>query len=291
MLKEKLQKWCETQYNSSCAGYCGGHCNNKSDCEHDCDKCLDQVHWFSGNGGRRDYDCPLLLLRYVCRFTDRYSNQISSSLQHVVLSRYPEYNIFSIGCGGAPDLMAFESIAGGKQIYYKGYDRNPLWRDIHDQIEQYAERTKNLHVKLRQYDIFDVFARGIPQHRQYNIVVIQYLLSHLFNTGQSGQIEKLFDYIIWKLLADRQLNTPFLIIITDIDCMNKGRNIWYTLLDKLEDAGYYGMAYAHSAFPSGDLGAERWSRHKETSVFNNIKYEYHRNDSEHDGARLIIELI
>lgn len=229
-------------------------------------------------------------MKYVLRFTGKYSSQIRTALEHVDLARYPEYNIFSIGCGGAPDLMAFEEIAEEKRIYYKGYDRNPLWEEIHDQIQQYAADTSNLHVKLRQYDIFDVFAEGKPQHRRYNIVIIQYLLSHLYNTGQSSRIQKLFDCIIENLLANRYIDSPFLIIITDIDYWDKGRNTWYTLLDKLEDAGYYGTAYAHSAYPTGDLGAQRWSSHKTSPVFNHIEYIYYENASKQDGAQLIIEL-
>ena len=290
MLKDYLLGWCDEKYSDSCAGHCGAQCDNENDCKHDCDVCLKQVHWFQGGSGRRDYDCPLLLMKYVLRFTDRYSNQIRSALGHIDLSRYPEYNVFSIGCGGVPDLMAFEEIAGEKQIYYKGYDRNPLWQGIHNQIEQYAKSIKNLDAKLRQYDIFDVFAKGIPQHRQYNIVIIQYLLSHLYNTGQSGQIEELFDCIIGNILGNRYKHSPFLIIISDIDFWEKGRNTWYTLLDKLEDAGYYGTAYAHSAYPAGDLGAERWSNHKASPVFNNIHYNYYENDSKYVGAQLIIEL-
>lgn len=290
MLKDYLLDWCDREYDDSCAGRCGAQCDNAENCEHDCNVCLDQVHWFQERKGRRDYDCPLLLMQYVLRFTGKYSAQIRSALEHVDLARYPEYNIFSIGCGGAPDLMAFEEIAGEKRICYKGYDRNPLWEEIHGQIEQYAKNTSNLRARLRQKDIFDVLSSGRPQHRRYNIVIIQYLLSHLYNTGQSGRIQKLFDYIIEDLLADRHKNRPFLIILADIDYWGKGRNTWYTFLDKLEEAGYYGTAYAHSAYPAGDLGEERWSNHKSSPVFNNIEYIYYKNSSVQDGAQLIIEL-
>ncbi len=87
-------------------------------------------------------------------------------------------------------------------------------------------------------------------------------------------------------------NSPFLIIITDIDSMNKGRNTWHTFLDKLEDAGYCGSVYARSAYPNSDLGQERWSdcKHKLPPTFGNITYNYSENESEHDGAQLIIEL-
>lgn len=292
MLKDSLLAYCNKEYDYSCAGHCETQCNNKNNCEHNCDNCLAQVHWLQENNGRRDYNCPFLLLKYVLRFTNKYSGQVLSALGYVNLSEYPEYNVFSIGCGGAPDLMAIEEIAEGKRIYYKGYDRNCLWQKIHNQIERYAESTCYLDAKLRQYDIFDVFNCGKPQHRQYNIVVIQYLLSHLFNTGQSSQIEYFFDSIIKNVVLNRYQHSPFLIIITDIDSLNKGRNTWYILLDKLEEAGYCGIAYARSAFPTGDLGETRWSskNHKLSSSFGNIKYNYIKNSSERDGAQLIIEL-
>lgn len=290
MLKESLLQWSQYEFNHSDAGQCGQNCNNANACVHDCDECLKQVHWFPQFGGRRDYDCVNLLLKYALRYTDKYSSQIVSALQYVDLSKYPKYHIFSIGCGAAPDLMAFEEATSDKQIYYKGYDRNPLWAGIHNEIERYAESTNYIETKLRQRDIFDVFAEGKPHNQQYNIVVIQYLLSHLYNIGQECQTGMLFDYIITNIIAKRLANSPFLIIITDIDSMKKGRGNWFTLLDKLEDVGCFGTAYARSAFPSGDLGENRWSRHKMSPCFGNIDYKYCKNISETEGAQLIIEV-
>ena len=289
MLKIALLEWCQYRFDHSNAGKCGRNCNNAAACVQSCDECLNQVHWFPQYGGRSDYNCIKLLLKYVLRYTEKYSAQITSALQYIDLSKYPQYHIFSIGCGAAPDLMAFEEISSGKRIYYKGYDRNRLWASIHKAIDCYAEDSDCIEVKLRRYDIFDAFLAGKP-YQQYNIVIIQYLLSHLFNTGQADKMGILFDYIIKKILSNRLMNSPFLIIITDIDSMNKGRNNWYTLLDKLEDAGCSGTAYARSAFPTGDLGQDRWSRHKMSPCFGNIIYKYFPNASESEGAQLIIEL-
>lgn len=290
MLKASLLTWCQYEFDHSPAGQCGQNCNNADACAHNCDECLKQVHWFPRYGGRSDYGCENLLLRYVLRYADKYSSQIVSALQCVDLSKYPQYHIFSIGCGAAPDLMAFEEATDGKQIYYKGYDRNRRWVSIHNRIEEYAENTDYIEAKLRQSDIFDVFAEGKPRHQQYNIVIIQYLLSHLYNTGQVHKMECLFDYIIGNVLSKRLMNSPFLIIITDIDSINKGRNNWYLLLDKLENAGCCGTAYARSAFPNSDLGQERWSQHKMSPCFGNIVYKYSQNISESEGAQLIIEV-
>lgn len=119
MLRDTLLEWCQREYDQSPAKHCGCKCNNKEACHHSCDDCLDQVHWYPRYGGRSDYTCPYLLLRYVSRFTARYSQQIYDALSCVDITQYPYFNIFSIGCGGCgatPDLMAFEENAEGKKF-------------------------------------------------------------------------------------------------------------------------------------------------------------------------------
>ena len=292
MLQDTLVQWCQEEYDRSSAEYCGRDCNNKENCNHNCDDCLDQVHWYPKYGGRCDYTCPNLLLRYVVRFTEKYSQQIHNALDFVDTSWYPYFNIFSIGCGATPDLMAFEEVAEGKNIYYKGYDRNPLWETIHNRIKTYTAMTHNITAKLRLEDIFVVLSDGRPAHIHYNVVVIQYLLSHLYNTNQEHLTLDLFQGIIDNIISNRSQDSPFLIIITDVDSCNKGRNRWYNFLDMLEDAGFCGNAYARSAFPNGDLGAERWTNyyHAQSPSFQKISYQYVQNQSDHDGAQLVIEL-
>ena len=292
MLKDQLLEYCQDALIDSNAGHCDCSCNNKEYCYHDCQQCLDQVHWHSSSEGRSDYNCPWLLLTYILHFTERYSQQITDALDLVDINRYPYYNIFSIGCGAAPDLMAFEELVqnSDKTVYYKGYDRNPLWEPIHDYIENYTNGTPNITAKLRREDIFDVFADGKPAHQRYNIVVLEYLLSHFYNDGQNTHIHQLFQYIIDNIISNKPDNSPFLIIIADIDSCWKGRDQWHDLLDMLEDAGYHGTAYAHSAYPTGDLGATRWSSrtHESSPSYGNISYHYFNSDSK--AAQLIIEL-
>ena len=292
MLQDTLVQWCQEEYDRSSAEYCGRDCDNKGNCNHNCDDCLDQVHWYPKYGGRCDYTCPNLLLRYVVRFTEKYSQQIHNALNFVDTSWYPYFNIFSIGCGATPDLMAFEEVAEGKNIYYKGYDRNPLWETIHNRIKTYTATTNNITAKLRWEDIFVVLSDGRPARIHYNVVVIQYLLSHLYNTNQEHLTLDLFQGIIDNIISNRSQDSPFLIIITDVDSCNKGRNRWYNFLDMLEDAGFCGNAYARSAFPNGDLGAERWTNyyHRQSPSFQKISYQYVQNQSDHDGAQLVIEL-
>lgn len=293
MLKDFLLEKCSERYCQSCAGRCGDACDNRAYCKGACDAeggCLDQVHYYPGTQGRTDYDCELLLNKYVLRFSERYEKQIFTVLRQIDLSCYDRFEIFSIGCGGAPDLMAFEELTKttGKNIYYRGFDKNEKWRAIHDSIEDYAS-SKQMDVRFWREDIFDVFSRRAPSH-SYNVVVLQYVLSHLFNISQEGKTSELYDCILNKILPLRNPDSPFIIILCDVDSMDKGRSRWFTLLDKLEEKHYRGRAFAMSYYPNGDLGAERWSNHKAHPTFGNILYQYIQNDSEHDGAKLIIEL-
>ena len=289
MLKDTLLEACQKDFKTSSAGHCGDNCNNHENCSHDCNSCLDQVHWYPQYGGRSDYSCPNLLLAYILRFSEKYSQQIRHALSFIDTTMYPFFNIFSIGCGATPDLMAFEEVAKEKNIYYRGFDRNELWENIHTQIESYAKLSNNLQVDLTCADIFDVLTPEAAATTKYNVITIQYLLSHLFNTEQQARISWLFDQLINCIIKHSDPDIPFLIIITDIDSCNKGRNTWFSLLDKLESAGYSGHAIAQSAYPTGDLGQDRWSHHKQSDCFGNIRYEY-LHSNEHDCAQLIIEL-
>lgn len=44
-------------------------------------------------------------------------------LKQIELSEYPYFHILSLGCGGAPDLMAFQYMNYNKKISYVGLDK------------------------------------------------------------------------------------------------------------------------------------------------------------------------
>lgn len=184
------------------------------------------------------------------------------------------------------DLMAFEKIANGKKIGYKGIDRNELWEKIHKRIEEYSEMVGNVRAKLYREDAFDILNEDFIGG---NIVVIQFFISHLYNTGQIDAINHLYDLLIHNVLAHRRSKNPFLFILNDIDTMNKGRDKFYPFLDKLEAAGYEGVAYAVSAHETGDLGRYRFSHRKDSDEYGNIGYRY-SSCTCNNSAMLIIEV-
>lgn len=264
-------------------------CNHPSgECSGCCQICLDQVHWGPTRSERVDYDCPKLIYRYVNDFLERYEDNILTLLSDIDLRRYPCFNVLSIGCGAAPDLMALEHVRKRKPVFYKGYDRNPLWEDIHNCIEEYANASSWLDADLYQEDIFEVFDEGMPKDEEYNVVVIQYLISHLYNTDQIDDINLLYQGIINLLSYNRLDNSPFLIIINDIDSCNKGRDKFHILLNMLERAGYNGRATAYSKHKTGDLGERRWNAYGTRR--GQIDYTYIATPDTMEGAALVIEL-
>lgn len=153
---------------------------------------------------------------YILKFSSRYKVNIETILSTIDLKNYPFFNILSLGCGEAPDLMAFENLKERKMINYKGFDRNPKWKPIHNFITHYMTHNKDITVDLEQQDVFDIFNSGCEFNKGYNILVIQYLVSHLYNTQQSVRIQELYDYIAHSIIPHRISYSPFLIIINDL---------------------------------------------------------------------------
>jgi len=289
MLLEYIINYCEKMYNAIQRTDGCAHCNHPSGtCSGKCDNCLDQVHWGPNYNERADYDCEKLMYRYVTGFAERYTNNIWYLLKYTDFKEYPFYNILSIGCGATPDLMAIEQcIDKDDELEYTGYDRNPLWKPIHRQIEQYMNQYDYTNVRLFRSDIFDYIHSADINNCNYNIIVIQYLISHLYNTHQNQRIDELYNGIV-KIIENSDNTTPFLIVINDIDSYHKGRNLFHGLLNILEEQGCNGHAYAFSDYPNGDLGKIRWGESFRRK--GHIEYEYVVPTGNLEGAALIIEL-
>ncbi len=288
MLFEYIVDFCRKNYNSIRRTNECSHCNHPSGrCSGHCDNCLDQVHWGPNDNKRADYDCEKLIYRYVTNFTERYTNNILYLLEYTEFENYPFYNILSIGCGATPDLMAIERSIGNAELLYTGYDRNILWKPIHKEIEKYMNVDYHTHVELFQSDIFDFIHSTDIDDCNYNIIVIQYLISHLYNTHQSQRIDELYNGIV-KIIKNRDKSTPFLIVINDFDSCNKGRPLLHRLLNTLEKEGYNGHAYAFSKYRDGDLGEVRWR--EGFQINGHIEYEYVYPNENLFGAALVIEL-
>lgn len=236
LLVGTLVDWCATNYRSlECnvcthpSGRCSGSCKN----------CSEEVNYHKNGNCRSDYDCQKFLYYYVCRYSWKYCSEIMYALEQVHLRSYPCYHIVSVGCGGAADLMAFEQInqQQPKDLYYKGYDINPLWEPIQNEIEQYMMDNGHC-AKFRRKDIFERLNHGKPANHAYNIVVMEYLISHFSENCRTALAEELFEGIVEQIIVNRIQDSPFLIIINDIDHYSV-RSCFDNLLDMLTQYGFH----------------------------------------------------
>lgn len=78
-----------------------------------------------------------------------------------------------------------------------------------------------------------MLAQGKPTVRHYNVIVLEYPLSH-FSLGIREKLaDELFSQLIKVVLSSRLDNSPFLFIINDID-HDSVRSLFDILLNKLD---------------------------------------------------------
>lgn len=236
-LLDTLTSYCANQYSNY--GNCLYCTHPSGKCSGSCLTCSKEVNYHK-IGKRTDYDCQKFMYYYVCRYSWKYCSEIMYALKQIDLSHYPAYNILSVGCGGAPDLMAFEAtrpVWNATEIFYKGYDINSYWSPIHKAIKQYTLSTRGITAEFINRDIFDVLSDGKPAVRHYNVIVLEYLLSHFPPDNRGDLASVLFGQLIEVVLSNRLSNSPFLFIINDIDHYGV-RPLFDILLNKLNDEGY-----------------------------------------------------
>ena len=182
-LLEQMIEYCDQMYSNYQCDECTGH-----NCSHNCKECLDDIH-FHHNRIRSKYDCKKLLYYYVCRYSYKYCSEIIYALNMIDPSKYPYFNILSLGCGGAADLMAFDYCTDSDDdIYYHGVDINTYWDDIHSKISEiypHASFKTGFDIKT---DISSLSSES------FNVIIIEYLISYLYSQDSTVVID-LFDLL------------------------------------------------------------------------------------------------
>ena len=236
-------------------GYCnreyvGGNCltcNHKNKCPGkcigDCKSCLEEVHYPNKYPlGKKNYDCLRMLQFYVCDYTFKYSSEMLYLMRKSeALRNIEEYRVVSIGCGGCPDLMAFETYChqeeNWKSVKYIGIDVNQNWRAIHEVIKQYNTTT----IETPRFFYMDAVTDEHYEISDANVIVLQYVISHFYNTGQINKINSFFDKLVQKIVIHKQERTPIVIMINDVNSNKRGRDYFQMVVDKLQNAGFHGI--------------------------------------------------
>lgn len=246
MLIYELTNYCNSQYRLQDTGNVCANCNHPAKkCSGGCKQCLEEIHYpIKYSNGKKDYDCSNLLNFYMCDYSFKYASEMLYLLKKSkALNEIENYHIMSIGCGGCPDLMAFESyvslLDSSKKIQYYGIDKNYLWKPIHDKIKGYTQKSKVMIRAIYAYeDAIDYF--GKQTVKDANVIVIQYFISHLYNTNQITKINQFYDNLISNLINHRESKNPFVILINDVNSCNRGRDFFKDLCKRLIKNGLKG---------------------------------------------------
>ena len=249
MLINHIVDFCDIEYKSKDTRYVCGDCTHICECSGGCKKWLEEIHFPDKYpNGKKDYDCSNLMNFYMCDYTFKYASEMLYLIrQSECLKHIDEYHIMSIGCGGCPDLMAFEAYANeldnSKKIKYYGIDKNELWRPIHNEIDLYCRNcTSNVSTLFEYKDAIEYF--NSSPIIGTNVIVIQYLISHLYNTKQIVKINEFYDNLIKNIIAHSESNKPCVILINDVNSCNRGRDYFGELLNKLSKNDFHGMCSA-----------------------------------------------
>ncbi len=238
MLINKVVDFCNDQFLLHKSPSVCPDCKHLEKCSGGCKQCLTEIHFPSKTkNGKKDYDCRNLLNFYICDYSFKYASEIWYLLNSSkLIEEIDNYNILSIGCGGCPDLMAFDSYISNcstlelKTISYLGIEKNELWKPIHDQISRYRNE-RILNTKYKYIDIFDCLAESITTST--NVLILQYLISHFYSIGQARKIDELFESLATNIAAKKIKNKPFVIIINDVNSKYRGRDKFMSLCSKL----------------------------------------------------------
>ena len=283
MLIDDVVSYCDNEYrNHVCE-----HCSNEILCDHDCKKCLDDLHYHN-NRIRTDYSCEHLLDYYECRYSYKYCSEMIYALNNVDLSGYPRFNILSLGCGGAPDLMAFDYLNPGQIINYRGIDINTSWEKIHNFIES---RFDNGAVRFfRGIDVLNFFKNNAIEH--CNVICIEYLISFFYShVGERG-VRSWFRQLAEQIVSHKPTDLPMLIIINDADSINTGRDAFPIIREEIEKLGLKVISEYRCRFKEHNhyAGSIRYSSQANVFSIPEAYKDQYKVAIRCEGAQLILEV-
>lgn len=251
-----INSFCEKEADNGMSGSCGSDCTHEDKCplsleqsdSINCYDCMRQIHYpaeySSSTIIRERYDCRNIVIDYVNKYLNKYASEILHALNRLSFFKdLKDYNIISVGCGPAPDLMAFEKYLQdnslNKKINYLGFDCNHYWEPIQNKIKDYC-KINRIEARFPNIDIMNSSDLSIEIiDFQPNILILQYFLSSFGRAGQNSGID-FFDYLIENIIPSMDNNS--IIVINDINYKDP-RDSFATIKKNLENNGYKTTEY------------------------------------------------
>lgn len=271
MLIDLLVDYCDEQYRNGECETCTGLNRCNDECDGNCKLCLDDIH-FHYNRRRLHYNCERLLYYYICRYSYKYCSEMIYALRRIDLSDYPYLHILSLGCGGAPDLMAFQYMNYPQKITYVGLDKNIYWEDIHNFIiDNYDDGKVQF---LRDIDVLHYFDNR--EITKCNVIIIQYLISFFYSSVSESGVRRWFSKLAQSIVKNKPNNSPMLIIINDADSIYTGRDAFPIFVEEIERVGLTVNQELRRRFKSENHYKNSVQYASKKNIFDGISEEFQR---------------
>lgn len=156
--------------------------------------------------------------------------------------------------------MGFEFFAYQNNIYapvsYIGIEINENWADIHTAIKEYTnENSIGFEIPFYE-DVFSILReRNIYET---NVIVISYLISYLYNSGQIQKIDELADLVVDKIVSLKGASNKLLFVINDVNSNRRGRDYFTYFEAAICRRGLTILRRGFRYFESGSLN--EWQR-------------------------------
>ena len=240
-----------------------------------------------------------MLYHYVCQYSYLYATELICAFDSKweFIKDFPYYHILSLGCGGCVDLMAIESLLSKKNkgcnVSYIGIDNNNLWDPVHEKIGGYC-KSNNMGFKTLDYDVFERFRER--RLADTNIIVLSYLISYLYNTGQIAEITSLVNDIVKNVVNKKEPEQHLLLVINDVNSNKHGRDYFGHFEKAIKDAGLT-IKGEYRYFDTGSLNSfQRIGQPYDVrkcifDIPSEIKVKYHAQESVKSTIQFIVEVM
>lgn len=179
----------------------------------------------------------------MCKYSFKYASEIEYAFNTInQMPFYSQYNILSLGCGASPDLMALEQYLLknniDRSVHYWGIDLNYRWQAIQNKIYEYSCH----HNYVTRYICDDVTTLFLhTNYKNFNILVIQYLISYFYNNDDINEITEFYKALISNVV--RYMLPHSVIIINDVNSNRRSRDYFMLLSDMLTSSGINNIAH------------------------------------------------
>ena len=273
MFAEELIRKCDKDYVNNASREVCKNCSHERKCPGNCGKCLDEVHLSRGTNERKDYSCIYMLDFYVGKYMYAYIEEDKRAFDIIKegLNSLNHINMLSIGCGPSPDLFAIieyiKENEMNKRISYIGIEHNRRWENIHNYIDEILGGEANIQYVYQ--DVFEIFRETTLSRT--NILVMQYLLSHITYNQREEEISSFFDNLVEHVIMKMEAHSY--IIINDIN-HNLARDKFEILEEKLKNKGKRILVHKYFFEFRDDLNVHQklgMVRHSENRVLRYIE--------------------